>query len=498
MFTRRFRRNAAAAMIGMSLTMPWLVHANMKDAMDNMFVSITNPGSYRSQNRMGAVGGYASIRMPNQNINVLTLDVPRISMGCGGIDMFGGSFSFINADRLIAVMRNIGQIAVAALFKLAIAAISKELSVNMSEFLGYIQWLNNIKLNSCKIGEFLGGQMAKGMQLDAETAGQNQEKIDAAKGRVPASFDVWFKGQFGDNFAKVTADPDNPFVGNMTWRALYRSGTYERVYVGSDPALAAMLIINIGGTEIVKLDTPSKKQCESAPDTPLCTQTPDNVKRRLTMAMLTAPTENDVLASFTNTSLTDEFGWLTMTEKKLTDTDMFPGGTTALAYKILFGTTAVGAGTQAELDAAPADPRGGIFYYITNGTWGDFPEAERYLTSMTAPMLRLLVMVQRDPEAVKYIATKYAPILATSMAVQLATELANAAQQAFKGDIASKVHVPDGYYENIEAFRRDIADYRAKQSEALDMDNKMHELTTRVAQSLGSGSLSLPSNTGRR
>jgi conjugative transfer pilus assembly protein TraH len=499
MLAKQLRRNAAIAMIGLSLTTPWVVHANMKDAMDNMFVSITSPGAYNSQNRMGAVGGFASIRMPNQNINVFTLDTPRISMGCGGIDMFGGSFSFINADRLIAVFRNIGQIAVAALFKLAISSISKDLSGVISEFSDIIRTLNNVKLNSCKIGEFLGGQMAKAMQIDPETASVNQQNLNAAKGKDAESFQQWFEGLFGKSFGKVAADPDNPFVGNMTWRALYRSGTYQRVYVGSDSSLAAMLIMNIGGTEIVPLDAPSAATCQSAPSTPLCNASPVTIPGVLTMEMLIAPTDNHVLTTFNDNTLTDEFKWLDRADTKVTASSVFPGGTTALAYKILFGEQAVnGAVAAGNIDIAAQNPTGGIFLYITEGKWGDFLDAEKYLTSMTAPVLRNLVMVQRDPEAIRYIASEHAPILATAMAVQLATELANAAQQTFKGDVAAKIKVPAAYFENIDRFRADIAAYRARQAEALDMNNKLDALSTRVAQSLGSGSMNLPGRIGGR
>lgn len=489
MFTKRFRRNTAAVMIGLSLTTPLIVHADMRDAMDNMFVSITNPGAYRSQNRMGAVGGYASIRMPNQNINVLTLDMPRISMGCGGIDMFGGSFSFINADRLIAVMRNIGQIAVAALFKLAIAAISKELSGNMSEFLSFIQWLNNIKLNSCKIGEHLGGQMAKTLLPDAETASGNQQNLNAAKGKDKESFQQWFEGLFGKDFGNTPPDPDNPSAGNLTWRALYRSEAYQRVYVGQDQSMAAMLIMNIGGTRIVPLGKTSKA-CQSAPDTALCIAPSIDVKKSINMEMLIAPNDNNVVTTFTDNSLNNEFSWANIQEQKLKE--IFPGGTTALAYKILFGKAAAGDGSPEALAFASSDPKGGIVFYVENGNWGDFPEAEMYLSSMTAPVLRSLVLVQREPAAIRYLATTYAPVLATEMAVQFATELANAAQQAFKGDVADKIKEPPDYYKNVQEFRREITAYRAKRSEEIDMKNKLIELSKNVAKSLGSGSMSLP------
>ena len=73
-----------------------------------MFMSnATPPQAYSSQSRGGFVGGGISVRAPISNINLVAFDPPRLAAGCGGIDMYGGSFTFINSSQLAALFRQI-------------------------------------------------------------------------------------------------------------------------------------------------------------------------------------------------------------------------------------------------------------------------------------------------------------------------------------------------------------------------------------------------------
>ena len=63
-------------------------------------------------------------RTPIRSVNVVSFDPPRFAAGCGGIDMYMGSFSFINGDQIVATLRAIGQNAKGLLFKMAIDVIN--------------------------------------------------------------------------------------------------------------------------------------------------------------------------------------------------------------------------------------------------------------------------------------------------------------------------------------------------------------------------------------
>ncbi|MBU1664152.1 MAG: conjugal transfer protein TraH, partial [Gammaproteobacteria bacterium] len=126
--------------------------AGLQDALDGMFMATaTTPAAYSSQTRGGFVGGGVGVRMPVRNINLVAFDPPRFSAGCGGIDLYGGSFSFINADQLTALFRQIAANAAGALFKIAIDSINPQLGKIMEDFQSKLQQLNSMFKNTCAI-----------------------------------------------------------------------------------------------------------------------------------------------------------------------------------------------------------------------------------------------------------------------------------------------------------------------------------------------------------
>src|SRR5690606_5702098 len=123
---------------------PIAAHAGLQDALDGMFVSnATSPGTFETQTRGGFVGGGLAMRTPVRAINLVSFDPPRLNAGCGGIDLFGGSFSFINADQIVALFRQIASNAVGLAFKAAINAINPSLGQLMDKFQSMVQAMND-------------------------------------------------------------------------------------------------------------------------------------------------------------------------------------------------------------------------------------------------------------------------------------------------------------------------------------------------------------------
>jgi len=65
----------------------------------------TLPGAYESQTRGFAVGGRLAIRSKSDVIQPVSLKAPNFKAGCGGLDIFGGSFSWINAEQFVSNLR---------------------------------------------------------------------------------------------------------------------------------------------------------------------------------------------------------------------------------------------------------------------------------------------------------------------------------------------------------------------------------------------------------
>ncbi|WP_204340055.1 conjugal transfer protein TraH, partial [Rhizobium leguminosarum] len=89
--------------------------------MNDMFVTTsTSAQTYNSQRLMGVYGGSLSIRSPGRGINIVQFAPPRIDAGCGGIDIFFGSFSFINGAQFEQLLRSIAANATGFAVKAAI------------------------------------------------------------------------------------------------------------------------------------------------------------------------------------------------------------------------------------------------------------------------------------------------------------------------------------------------------------------------------------------
>ena len=115
----------------------------------------TAPGVLTTKDRVGVFMGGFSMRAPIQSVNLITFDPPRIDAGCGGIDLYGGSFSFINGQQLIQIFRQVAANAAGLAFKAAIKAISPSLDALITEFQTLLQNLNNLAKNSCQLAHLI-------------------------------------------------------------------------------------------------------------------------------------------------------------------------------------------------------------------------------------------------------------------------------------------------------------------------------------------------------
>lgn len=204
------------------LSAPLLCHAGIMADMNKMFMSNTTaPGTISTKDRVGSFGGSFSMRAPIRSVNVVAFDAPRLNAGCGGIDLYGGSFSFINSQQLVQIFRSVASNAAGLAFKAAIKAISPSLDALISEFQTLMQNMNNLAKNSC--------QLAHVIVDPAEKAIANALDGDGAVGTVQ-------KNMFTDSMASLTgylADANNMFkkagevtpkLGNQAMKGIISSG----------------------------------------------------------------------------------------------------------------------------------------------------------------------------------------------------------------------------------------------------------------------------------
>ncbi|MCP4339036.1 MAG: hypothetical protein GY799_09170, partial [Desulfobulbaceae bacterium] len=67
----------------------------------------TSPNHFSGQQRGYYSGGSFNARWPNTSTYPVTVEMPRVKSGCGGIDVFMGGFSFMNTDYLVDKLQGI-------------------------------------------------------------------------------------------------------------------------------------------------------------------------------------------------------------------------------------------------------------------------------------------------------------------------------------------------------------------------------------------------------
>ena len=251
MNTRRLLSVAACAVVFMAPA-----NASLTDALESMYMVTGNePGIYQSQRRLGFDAGYMRLRTPVSTYQVFNYSAPRLEAGCGGIDMYGGSFSFINLSEFTQMLRQIGANALGYAFKLALASICGICDSVLGDLGRALQELNALQVDTCKWGQGLavGTAEALGFEID--------EKYKLSESNMGTFADPFRAAReiFSDRHVAMSggdptgADPNNLAVGNITWNALNESDSASALTFPSANGLDNIeLLLNIAGTVILR------------------------------------------------------------------------------------------------------------------------------------------------------------------------------------------------------------------------------------------------------
>lgn len=117
--------------------------------------NVTGASAFDGQTQNVATGGSLYVRMPQRSYNLASLQLPGARAGCGGIDLFAGSFSYINAEQFAAMIRNIGNNALGYAFQLAIDAVDPMIGNVLDKLRKASEFMNNMNINSCEAGQAL-------------------------------------------------------------------------------------------------------------------------------------------------------------------------------------------------------------------------------------------------------------------------------------------------------------------------------------------------------
>lgn len=242
----------------MSAAIP-ISRADVASDMENFYDSMGGSASYSPAAAFqGQSAGYVTLggfnaRTPVRSVSPVSIQMPSIRAGCGGIDVYLGGFSYINKDQLISAIKSIGSSAVGYAFKLAIATISPTIDAKLMEFQSYIQAINDFNINSCEQGQKLVNATVTGAKnAFCWTSAQHSGKAeDFAEARQKCADQAFQNDIINNSFLGTLKSPSGetagggaqsmPFAGNVVWAGLMKDN-----YLKKDPALAELLMSMTG------------------------------------------------------------------------------------------------------------------------------------------------------------------------------------------------------------------------------------------------------------
>lgn len=423
----------------------------MNVVLDGMFSNVTAPDVVSTQLRGTISGGGAYVRTPISGIQVFSLDPPRLSAGCGGIDLYLGSFSFITAEKLTQFIRNVAQNAAPLAFKMALDSMFPQLGGVLDKFQHMAQMMNDSQRNSC--------QLAKGL-LDGA---KNSEELFNNMGQAISGGVATVKGWMSDFTESITSSQENPSknlararnetttdgrktipnLGNITWNALqsrkYSATTYK---ITDDPAMGQQIILSLLGTQV-------NKEGASESAEPISTSYPPQRLRLKDLFRpatgLTGVKEVPIWSCSSNTSECLSPAASTFTT----------GGVEGYVRKFMYGT---------ETATSPLD--GSIVYKLGNCTSGNCALTASQLSFLNSlgkiQAVSMLIRSQNVPTVVGIISPSLVDMMTDELSVLYGRSLIAMAQGVYAGSDLSK---PEAFHETVRQMMADVDEVDARTRE---------------------------------
>lgn len=460
-------------------------HAGLDDALEWLFMTAsTEAKAYQSQRRMGFVGGTVMARTPIKSVNIISFAPPKLDAGCGGIDLFMGSFSFINMEQFMQLLRAIAANAVGLAFKAALHAISPSLEAIISKLETLVNNLNRTFRNSCSIAKSLPSLFSGIGSLGDSIKQAASEVADFFRNSTGAVDD--FFASVKENFSNPDivyesgSKPDlNPSVGNLVWKALFLNNVAAYIgnptlpvgnVLGNDGKLMAMYVMSITGTVInMKDEDQANSECEGGDGGDRCGVIAREYGPTLHFVdLLEGNRGNNKPQYYQCNTTASEMGCTSLT------LSLFPfEGTRSYVSRLLFGTPD-GYMTGEYTDSS-------IVGKVISGGELD-AQQKAFLESVPMPVLAAMLRVQNEPAAVTAVAYISAPIIAEQLAVSLGRALVKAANLAFAGQY--KVDKPSFYDDNVNKFAQEMAPYVKDGSKTIEAVIRLEQYATAVRKSL--------------
>lgn len=506
--TLRFLVKGVLLAVGASLVTTTAMHEQdayalgMQSFVQGMFSATSSPVLANTGNGYTLTGGYAEIRTPLSGANIISFSPPDISAGCGGINLYMGSFHFINGQQFLALLRTVGQEALGYAFQLAIDAMCHQCGALLASIQKAITAMNNALHNTCQLAQ--GIYPANKIIGDFKEVGDQAEKTMAAN---EGDFSDFFGSSNEANHEGVLSHIANTFasnisqtingttvtkkvpqsaltpIGNMFWKAIDNSQAYtllSGIEAGTttNNVDTKEILMSMAGTEIARpsasasgntVESNMQKQSTNATPNAANSKNTQTVAPNLFLQELvngTSAAPVDTCQTWTSAN----GHTYSATSGELSCEQVDVGGTTLgqLGYE------GIGKHINHMMYGGGPGNHVGLVKEMIAGT-GLSSAQQAFAGTIPGGILSLMHEAQPSTNLITTIGEKVKPILVDEYAVKLGEAVMTAESSVYNGN--SHVIIPANYHGAMTDMERDVNTYSEK--EAIHQ-NVMNLLTTMV------------------
>ena len=216
--------------------------------------NITPGGSFQGQGAGFYTFGNVRLRGSSRSVSLFNFSLPSVEAGCGGIDLFAGALSFIDADQLVQLGKAIARNAVGFAFDLALETISPVIAETMKDLRARLQELNLNNIDSCETAQALVSavwprQTLARDKICSSLGSSSGIFTDYAAARHECDTDAGqAQGRSNATDEEKEALPENV---NVAWHVMRGDRVNSADWLKSDKTLSE-LAMTLTGTVIIK------------------------------------------------------------------------------------------------------------------------------------------------------------------------------------------------------------------------------------------------------
>ena len=190
------RLSSLCLSVSLSLYAASAAQASLQTDMNSFFSDMsyasntTSAKAWQGQAARYVTGGSFYARTGNRNIQLMSISLPSITAGCGGIDVYLGAFSFVSSDQIMAFVKQTMANAAGYFFDLALETTVPELKAAKDFIQKLATDLNRFNMSSC--------QAAKSL-VDSVSSlwGESQQNVCQSVGGQNSLFSDWVASRQG-------------------------------------------------------------------------------------------------------------------------------------------------------------------------------------------------------------------------------------------------------------------------------------------------------------